>query len=94
MAKVNRSSFDKTMRDLSTLFTDLPMAAHKEFVKQTPKRTGNARANTKLEGTKIVADYQYAQRLDDGYSKKNPRGMTEPTEQWIRKEINRRLRGR
>jgi hypothetical protein len=93
VAKVNRSDFDKTMRQLDKLFDDLPSQAHKEFIKQTPKRSGNARAHTKLERNTIVADYPYAERLDEGYSKQNPRGMTEPTEQWIRKEISRRLKG-
>lgn len=93
MAKIDRNSFDKSMRELGKLFDDLPQQAHKEFVKQTPKRSGYARSHTRLEKTTIVADYAYAGKLDEGASKQNPRGMTEPTEQWIRKEINRRLRG-
>ena len=93
MAKIDKSGFDRTMRQMADLFKDLPVQAHKEFVKQTPKRTGNARRNTKLEGAKIVADYNYAEKLDEGYSKQNPKGMTEPTEKWILKEIDRRLRG-
>ena len=71
---------------------DLPAQAYEQFVKETPKRSGNARNNTRLEQNKIIADYPYSQRLDEGYSKKAPKGMVEPTEQWIQQEVDRRLK--
>jgi hypothetical protein len=66
-----------------------PEQAHAEFVKLTPRRTGNARRNTDLRGTTIVADYPYAQRLDDGWSRQAPRGMTQPLETWIQRWVKR-----
>ena len=82
------------MRKLAQVFSDLPDAAHKQFVRNTPVRSGNARRNTDLvNGTNIVADYPYSQRLEDGWSKQAPRGMVEPTEEWIQKEVDRRLKG-
>jgi hypothetical protein len=67
--------------------------AYKFFVAHTPIRKGNARRSTRLEQTTIVADYPYAERLDNGYSKQAPNGMSEPTqaeiERLLQKEITR-----
>lgn len=93
MAKVDISGFRKQMAELQERLENLPRAAHEEFVKTTPKRSGNARRNTRLQDTKIIADYAYSQRLDEGYSSQAPQGMTQPTEQWIQREVDRRLKG-
>lgn len=93
MAKVDLSSFNQQMAKLKEQFSDLPEAAHREFVKNTPIKTGNARRNTDLRDTRIVADYNYSQELDQGRSRQSPDGMVKPTEQWIRNEVDRRLKG-
>lgn len=93
MAKINLSSYEKQLKKLERAFDTLPEDAHQEFVKNTPIRSGNARRNTNLRGNVISADYPYGQRLDEGYSKQAPNGMTKPTEEWIRKEVDRRLKG-
>jgi hypothetical protein len=93
VAKIDISGFRKQMAELQERLEDLPRAAHEEFVKTTPKRSGNARRNTRLQDTKIIADYAYSQRLDEGYSSQAPQGMTQPTEQWIQREVDRRLKG-
>lgn len=61
--------------------------AYKEFVDNTPIRSGNARRNTKLRGNIIDADYPYAQRLEEGYSRQSPKGMTEPTLEAVREYV-------
>lgn len=58
-----------------------------EYQHLTPIRSGNARRNTYLLNDSIRADYPYAGRLDEGYSKQAPRGMTAPWEVWLRKKI-------
>lgn len=93
MAKVDLNSFNRQMKRLEDALESLPQDAHKEFVKNTPVRTGNARRNTRLVDNKIVADYAYSGRLDEGSSNQSPDGMTQPTEEWIRKEVDRRLKG-
>lgn len=65
--------------------------AYKAFVKNTPIRSGNARRNTKKSGHTINADYPYAQRLEEGYSKQAPQGMTEPTLEEVRKYVYNKL---
>jgi hypothetical protein len=61
--------------------------AHTFFVLQTPILKGNARRHTRLVNDKIEANYAYAERLDDGYSKQAPKGMVEPTEKHIEKVL-------
>ncbi len=65
--------------------------AHKAFVQNTPIRTGNARRNTVKSGNDIDANYPYAQRLEEGYSKQAPKGMTEPTIEEVRKYVYQNL---
>jgi len=73
----------------------LPDQAYKVFVKNTPVRSGNARRNTKLKGKKqIEANYPYAQRLDQGYSKQSPEGMVQPTEDFIIAQFNKIMTGK
>jgi hypothetical protein len=67
-----------------------PDQALDQFVELTPVRTGNARSRTRLvNNDTIVADYPYAERLDSGWSKQAPRGMTQPFEAWVRRWVNR-----
>jgi len=72
-------------RDLAKV----PQRAHKEFVKNTPVRSGNARRRTRLKGDTIKASYPYATRLDDGYSSQARNGMTEPTVKYIQKIVKK-----
>ena len=66
----------------------LPKEAYDYFVDSTPIRTGNARRSTRLRGNTIDADYNYAERLDDGYSRQAPKGMSGPTEKFLQKRID------
>ena len=73
---------------------NLPQEAYNYFVSITPIAKingGNARRSTDLRGNTIVADYAYAQRLDTGWSKQAPKGMTQPTERFIDREINKKI---
>jgi len=66
---------------------DVPDEAYKIFVKETPIDNGYARDHTYLQGDTIVADYAYAKRLDDGYSKQAPKGMSEPMIKQVQKIV-------
>lgn len=84
------SKFKKIQKKLN----NVPEEAYNFFVKETPIRSGNARRRTKLRNKEtIVADYPYAQRLDEGYSKQSPKGMTNPTSNFIRKRVKQILAG-
>lgn len=71
----------------------LPKKAYTVFKAETPIRTGNARRNTVLKGDTIEANYPYARRLDEGYSKQAPRGMVEPTQEFLEKEVQKIVKG-
>lgn len=71
--------------------SQLPKDAHTFFQKTTPRRTGNARNKTTLANDTVLAKYPYAGRLDTGYSKQAPRGMSKPTLDFIRKLVNKIL---
>ena len=62
------------------------------FYKNTPRRSGNARSKTRLAGSEIIANYPYAERLDDGYSRQSPDGMTKPTEEFIERRTRQIFR--
>jgi len=66
--------------------------AYDYFRKITPKRTGNAQRKTRLSRKTIQADYPYAQRLNQGSSAQAPRGMSEPTIEYIRKITRKALK--
>ena len=76
--------FDQAERVAKTL----PKEAYDYFVNSTPIRSGNARRSTRLQGDTINANYAYAERLDEGYSRQAPKGMTGPTEKFLEKRID------
>ena len=67
----------------------VPGQAYTFFKAHTPIRTGNARSRTVLKKDTIIAAYPYAQRLDDGYSRQAPDGMTKPTEAFVQKATDK-----
>lgn len=85
------NNIDKRFKQIQRFVQILPSNAHKFFRKTTPIDTGNARNKTKLENTTISANYNYANRLNEGYSRQARKGMTQPTIAYIRREL-RKLR--
>ena len=67
---------------------------HAHFKRITPKRSGNARRRTVLSRDEIQANYPYAVRLDQGWSRQAPKGMVQPTIQFMSKIVNRIMKGR
>jgi hypothetical protein len=82
---INRE-LDKIKRDLKAY----PAEALTEFKRLTPIARingGNARRRTTLRNNAIEAEYPYAQRLDQGWSKQAPKGMTEPFGKWLERKV-------
>lgn len=67
--------------------------AYKVWLKNTPVRSGNARRKTRLDRADIRAEYPYAKRLNEGWSKQSPDGMSKPTEEFIQEYIRKQGRG-
>ena len=85
---LNMSQVNKLFDEAEKVAKTLPKEAYDYFVDSTPIRTGNARRSTRLRGNTIDANYAYAERLDDGYSRQAPKGMSEPTEKFLQTRID------
>ena len=85
---LNMSDINKMFDQAEKVAKTLPKEALDYFVDSTPIRTGNARRSTRLRGNTIDADYNYAERLDEGYSRQSPKGMSGPTEKFLQKRID------
>jgi hypothetical protein len=97
------STLPNTLNKIKQKLANLPKEAYKEFVSNTPVRSGNAKRNTMLKGTTIEANYEYAGVLDKGRhmtsrgmrgSNQAPKGMTQPTVTFLRKRIAQIVRGK
>lgn len=90
--KVDKGEFNKLIKDLGDVPEHVMDNAYRFFKAETPIRSGNARNNTKLKRKlEIHANYPYAGRLDDGWSRQSPKGMTAPTEDFIEDEVSRQI---
>lgn len=87
--RATKRKIEKIENDLEKL----PKEAFKVFKEATPIRNGNARRNTRLSGTVINANYPYARRLDNGYSKQAPDGMINPTVEFVKQRVKEIFRG-
>jgi hypothetical protein len=95
MIEVKIDFKDAITGDITKLKRELgavPKAAVTEYQKLTPVKSGNARKRTTLRGNTIQANYPYAQRLDEGYSKQAPKGMTKPWELWLQKYLDKLMK--
>jgi hypothetical protein len=94
MAKVNLTDFNRQIKQAQQALSDLPKFAESAMRANTPRDTGNARRNTNLRGNTVVADYAYAERLEDNWSSQTKgQGIIAPTERDIQLEVDRRLKG-
>jgi hypothetical protein len=92
---MNDGDFKKGVAQLNDIPKEVMKDAHKFYVKKTPIDTGNARRSTKYKanqhGATIHGSYPYAAKLDNGYSKQAPDGMTEPTIDYIENQLFKRM---
>lgn len=83
----------RKLNNVSKQLGNLPKQAYNVFVQNTPIQKGNARRNTVLKGQQIQANYPYAKRLNEGYSKQNPKGMVEPTVEFVKSQVSKIVKG-
>lgn len=89
MALVGRSKIRARLTEVDRQVNRIKDYASEEFRSITPIRTGNARSKTRRVQQGIEANYHYANRLNDGYSKQAPDGMTKPTVEAIQAFVRR-----
>jgi hypothetical protein len=94
--KIDDKLFKAKLADLKLVKHQAMPQLEKFFIQQTPIDTGNARANTTLNGDVIDANYPYASVLDAGRgyrdgqmrgSEQAPHGMSEPTIEYAKKIV-------
>ena len=90
--KLKRNRISSSLGRISVRLQTLPKKGFEFWRKTTPKDTGNARRRTKLNKNTIEARYPYAQRLDEGWSKQAPRGMLQPTLEYLGRIAKRMVR--
>lgn len=88
----NTKQVENMLDDLEDLSRDVMKPAFKFYRNETPVRSGNARNKTKLRRNTIKSGYPYAGRLDEGWSKQAPDGMTKPTIEEIENLVDKEVR--
>ena len=87
---MSKGNIARSLNKLESRIDDIRKDAHKEFVRVTPIRTGNARRSTDLKGKEIQANYNYAVALEKEHrSRQAPNGMSEPTIDHVKKIVRR-----
>jgi len=95
MAKMQYKVDKKTLRQLQVEINNAIDTATEDsyrfFVRKTPIDKGNARRQTKYRESNnkaiIDANYDYAVPLDRGHSQQAPKGMTQPSLVYLRREL-------
>lgn len=96
------NNIEKRLARVTKVIDDNNIArvAYEKFYDTTPEDTGNARRNTNLKSNVIEANYEYAGVLNRGRhmtprgprgSNQAPRGMLEPTIEYVREYIRSQL---
>lgn len=83
----NLPNLNRHLARMRALEKSLPKDGHKYFQSITPIDTGNARNKTKQSSKSILGNYDYVNKLNEGYSRQAPNGMTDPTIEFIRDKI-------
>jgi hypothetical protein len=88
-AKVT-NDIKKEMDAYSRVASIVAKRSYEYFKSITPIQSGNARRNTRLKDTTIEANYDYAEKLDTGYSSQAPMGMSEANmDKYLDEEIKK-----
>ena len=90
--RLEKDTISPSIKKMKAALELLPQQAYKQWVKDTPIDTGNARRKTRLNKNTIEAQYPYAQRLDEGSSKQAPKGMSVPVQKFVEQQMRKIIR--
>ncbi|MEN9296026.1 MAG: hypothetical protein RJA42_292 [Bacteroidota bacterium] len=87
--QVDTAKIDKKISKQVQAIQRLPQEGLDEFRRLTPIDTGRARRETRLENKNTIhADYPYAERLDNNWSKQTKgQGIVKPFTKWLEKQL-------
>jgi len=93
---LNQNDLKRLSRNIDDAVNDSMKDTYKFYKKKTPVRSGNARNKTKYskrtDSYKINSNYDYAGRLDEGWSKQAPKGFTDPSFDYLEDQITKNFR--
>lgn len=89
--RITYNKITPSLGKIKARFDRLASDAFKYWKSITPVKSGNARRRTRLQGRKIKANYNYAVPLDKGRSIQAPKGMSKPTEEYIKRRIEEQI---
>ena len=89
MRRVGPDKLGRRTKQITRFLEALPRNMHQEFVRVTPIRSGNAKRSTDLKQNEIQGNYDYANRLNNGWSRQAKDGMTDPTVEYARAQIRK-----
>ena len=90
--RLEKDTITPSIEKMKLALSQLPGQAYREWVKDTPIRSGNARRKTRLNKNTIEAQYPYAQKLDEGLSKQAPKGMSMPVKKFVEQQMQKIMR--
>jgi len=94
--QVNQRDLRQLQKEINHAVDESTEDTYEFYKKATPSDGGNARRNTKYKEftnkAEIRGDYPYAKRLDEGYSRQAPRGMSKPSLKYLEKTLDRMFR--
>lgn len=89
--KLNKRDVAALAKDVQDAIDDSLEDTYDYYKKATPIKLGNARRNTKFSATnkEIKSDYDYAGRLDNGWSKQAPNGFTKQSYAFLKRRLGK-----
>ena len=92
ITKIGKNNISDSLLRIHNELGKLPAKGLIKFKDLTPIDKGNARRRTTLHKDTIEANYPYAVRLNEGWSKQAPRGMELPFMSWLSEQVRKIIR--
>ena len=92
--KLNKADLKRLQNDIDKAISTSMQDTYNYYKKETPKKGGNARNKTKFNKSRnsINSNYDYAGRLDSGWSKQSPKGFTKPSLNFLENTITKKFK--
>ncbi len=92
--KLNKADLKRLQNNIDKAISTSMQDTYNYYKKETPRKGGNARNKTKFNKSRnsINSNYDYAGRLDSGWSKQSPKGFTKPSLDFLEKTITKKFK--
>ena len=92
--KLNQQDLKRLQKNIDDAIATSMQDTFNYYKRETPKKGGNARNKTKFNKSRnsINSNYDYAGRLDSGWSKQSPKGFTKPSLDFLEKTIIKKFK--